>query len=213
VVGLGRQLDHLLVQKVHLSSVAKGGFVSTGTIWLISIIAVVAIAFLLPRAVRATRSYFKFRGKRLVTCPETQRPAAVEVDAAKAAVAGATRAQHLELSQCSRWPEKAGCGQECLRQIEAAPFDCLVRTIVTRWYEGKACAICGKIIHEVEWLGHKPALRNPEGKTVYWDSIAAEKLPEVFATHGPVCWDCHIAETLLREHPELVVVRSPKWYP
>lgn len=186
---------------------------STGTFWLISIVAAVAIAILLPRAVRGARAYFRFRGKRLVTCPETQRPAAVEVDATKVGLREARGSHHLELSQCSRWPEKAGCGQECLRQIEAAPVDCLVRAIVTRWYEGKSCAICGKIIHEVEWLGHKPALRNPEGKTVYWDAVSAEKLPDVFATHGPVCWDCHIAETLLREHPELVVMRSPKWYP
>jgi len=186
---------------------------STATFWLISILALAAIALLLPRAVRGARSYLKFRGKRLVTCPETQRPAAVEVDATNAAVSEAAGSQHLELSQCSRWPEHAGCGQECLSQIEAAPVDCLVRTIVGRWYHGKACAICGRTIHEVEWLGHKPALRTPEGKTIYWDTILTEKLPELFATHAPVCWDCHIAETLLREHPELVVKRSPNWYP
>jgi hypothetical protein len=25
---------------------------------------------------------------------------------------------HLRLSECSRWPERQGCGQECLSQIE-----------------------------------------------------------------------------------------------
>jgi hypothetical protein len=34
-------------------------------------------------------------------------------------------------------------------------------------------------------------------------------LPEVFLTYAPVCWDCHIAETLRREHPELIVDRPP----
>jgi hypothetical protein len=186
---------------------------TTGAFWVISVLAVIAIALLLRPAVRGVRTYFQSRGKRLVTCPETQRPAAVELDAAKAGLSEAVGSRHLELSQCSRWPERAGCGQECLRQIEAAPADCLVRTIVTRWYADKNCGVCGKPIHEVEWLGHKPALRNPEGKTIYWDAVLAEKLPEVFVTHTPVCWDCHIAETLLREHPERVVVRSPKWYP
>ena len=59
---------------------------SAGTFWLISVLALAAFALLLPRAVRGARSYFKFRGKRLVTCPETQRSAAVQVDATKAAV-------------------------------------------------------------------------------------------------------------------------------
>jgi hypothetical protein len=48
---------------------------------------------------------------------------------------------------------------------------------------------------------------DPEQKTVYWDAVAAEKLPEYFTTHEPICWDCHVAQTLRREHPELVVER------
>ena len=103
------------------------------------------------------------------------------------------------------------CGQECLSQIEHSPEDCLVRTIVTHWYAGKACAACGKPIHEVEWQGHKPALLDPEGNTVFWDQIRTERLPEVFTTHAPICWDCHIAATLLREHPEVITHRP--WPP
>ena len=34
-----------------------------------------------------------------------------------------------------------------------------------------------------------------------------EKLQEVLATHWPVCWNCHVAETFRREHPELVAHR------
>jgi hypothetical protein len=186
---------------------------NTATFWPAGVLVLIVFAILLPKAVRVLRSYIRFRGKRLVTCPETQRPAAVEVDAARAAISAATGLEHLELHRCSRWPERAGCGQECLQQIALAPEGCLVRTIVTQWYAGKACALCGQIIREVDWLGHKPALLDPERKTVYWDAIPAERLPEVFASHAPVCWDCHIAETLLREHPEVVTVRSPKWYP
>lgn len=168
----------------------------------------VAGMYLLVRLVTSLRSYFKLRGKRLVTCPETNRPAAVAIDAQRAAREPIVGSPHLRLSECSRWPERQCCGQECLRQIELAPEDCLVRNIVTRWYEGKKCAYCGRLIHEVEWLGHKPALMNAEQKTVYWDSVPAEKLPEVFASYAPVCWDCHITETFRREHPELVVDRA-----
>ena len=174
---------------------------------VIFLVAALVAGLLLFVVTRGVRSYLRYRGKWLITCPENQQPAAVEVDALKAGYEAAVHGPHLELTQCSRWPEKQGCMQECLRQIEHSPEDCLVRTIVTRWYEGKTCTLYGKLIHEVEWLGHKPALLDPSRKTVSWDSIAAEKLPEVFTTHAPVCWDCHIASTLVRKHPEVVTDR------
>jgi hypothetical protein len=37
--------------------------------------------------------------------------------------------------------------------------------------------------------------------------VAAENLPEIFATHLPMCWSCHIAQTFRREHPEMVIDR------
>jgi hypothetical protein len=164
--------------------------------------------FLLAVAlVRGIRTYRKYRGERIIYCPENRKPAAVEVAALRAGIACAADKPHLELRSCSRWPEMQGCGQECLSQIERSPHDCLVRTIVTQWYAGKVCAACGRPIQEVEWLGHKPALLDPNGKTVYWDGIRAEMLPEVFKDHLPVCWDCHIASTLLRERPEVVTHR------
>lgn len=161
--------------------------------------------------VRGVRAYLRFRGKRLITCPENQKPAAVEVDALRAAGKATLSAPQLRLSECSRWPERAGCGEMCLKQIESSPEDCLVKRLVTKWYEGKNCSYCGKPIHEVEWMGHKPALATPDRKTVSWDSISPERLPEVFETHAPVCWTCHVDATLLREHPDVVTIRPAKW--
>ena len=180
---------------------------STGAQVILLVLA--AIAFFL--ILRSTRAYFRFRGKRLITCPENEKPAAVEVDAIHAASKAAVAAPELRLSECSRWPERAGCGQMCLKQIESAPEDCLVKRIVTKWYEGKTCVYCGKPIHEVEWMGHKPALATPDRKTIFWDAISPEKLPEVFETHAPVCWTCHVDATLLREHPDMVTIRPAKW--
>jgi hypothetical protein len=164
-------------------------------------------AFIIVSSAHSLKTYFKLRGKRLVKCPENQKPAAVELDAEGAARQAFLGSPYFRLSDCSRWPEREGCGQDCLRQIELAPDECLVKNFAARWYEGKKCSYCGKIIHEVDWLGHKPALVNPDKQTVYWDNISAEKLPEVFSTYAPVCWDCHITETFRREHPELVVDR------
>jgi len=160
---------------------------------------------------RALRSYFKMRGKRLVICPENHTAAAVDLDArhsAKDAIFGVPR---LRLSECSRWPEKQACGQECLKQIEEAPEGCLVSRIVADWYKGKNCVLCGKPVDVTEErIGHVPALLNPQNETVYWTEISPEALPEVFQTHSPVCWSCHIAETFRRKHPEMVVNRPPR---
>lgn len=174
------------------------------------VLGILVLAFLAYRTARAARAFGTFRGERLVICPETHRPAAVRVAAGAAAVEAAVRKPHLKLSECSRWPEREACGQECLSQIEEAPQDCLVWNIVTKWYEGRECAYCRKPFGQIEWHDHRPALMNAERKTVQWTEVPPENLPDVLATHWPVCWDCHIAETFRREHPDLVVDRPMK---
>ena len=113
--------------------------------------------------------------------------------------------EHLRLDSCSRWPEKAGCGQECLKQIETQPMDCLVRTQVSRWYADKTCAICGKALGVVDWASHKPALRAPDGRTMEWSDVKPETMFQVMSTHAAICWDCHVAETFRRQRPDLVL--------
>jgi hypothetical protein len=150
-------------------------------------------------------AYRKFRGARLVTCPETHQPAAVTVDAGHAALTAALDGVELRLSGCSRWPERRECGQACLQEIEAAPAACLVRTIVAEWYAGRRCALCGKALAATDVWPNAPALMGPDGRTVMWCDVQVASLPETFRTHRPICWNCHIAETLRREHPELVI--------
>ena len=170
---------------------------------------VVGGGYLIYQSVVAIRMYRRMRGKMVVTCPETKKPAAVRVAAGKAALQAALGAPGLQLSECSRWPEKQACGQECLEQIEAAPKDCLVWAIVNRWYEGQSCAYCHETFGELHWHDHRPALMSEDGKTVQWTEIPAERIRHVLATHRPVCWNCHITETFRRENPELVVDRRP----
>lgn len=179
-----------------------------GTMELIawSMVALLAVGLLLWLSI-GLRTYLRYRGERLVVCPETKRPAAVDVAAGRAARHALAGDLNVCLSDCSRWPERAGCGQDCLSQVEADPADCLVRNIVARWYADKNCAICGKPFGEIHWHDHRPALLDAEMRTVQWTEVAPEKLPEVFATHWPVCWNCHVAESFRREHAELVVDR------
>jgi phospholipase C len=125
---------------------------------LLYVLVGVGVALLLFRMGVAVRTYFRLRGKMLVTCPETKKPAAVDVDAKGAAEHSILTEPYLRLSECSRWPERQGCGQECLSQIEAAPEECLVRTLVAKWFAGKACAYCGRPIEGIDWLGgQRPA--------------------------------------------------------
>ena len=153
------------------------------------------------------RTYLRYRGERLVVCPETQKPAAVDVAAGPAARHALVGDLSLRLSDCSRWPEREGCGQDCLSQVEADPASCLVWNIVARWYADKTCAVCHKPFGEIHWHDHPPALLDAEKRTAQWIEVPPEKLPEVFATHWPVCWNCHVAESFRREHPDLVVDR------
>jgi hypothetical protein len=158
------------------------------------------------------RGYLAHRGPRLITCPETQTHEAVVVDAGHAALTTLLGRTELRLADCTRWPERRLCGQSCLAQIQAAPDGCLIRSIVARWYEGKTCLLCGRSVSEREWLEHEPALidlRDPRRPTRAWRDVPPEKILEVLATHGPVCWNCHIVETFRREHPDLVLERPP----
>lgn len=166
----------------------------------------------------AVRTYRRYRGKMLVTCPETGRAAGVLVDAGHAAGTAVHGAPDLRLEACTRWPERENCGQECLAQIETSPENCLVRSMLTGWYSGKPCAFCGKAFETVDsydhraafWYDKKPALLAPNGAIVEWSGIPVEKLPEALETHSPVCWNCLIAERFRREHPERVVDRNWK---
>ena len=157
---------------------------------------------------RVFQTYLRYRGQRVVTCPETQQPAAVGVDALKSARVAMGGKQWIGLDQCSRWPERRTCGQECLSQIHADPQNCLVWNMVAAWYRGKACAYCRKPLTEIRWHDRHPALLSPERVAKQWNEIPAEKLPEVFQTHLPVCWNCYIAETFRRQNGDRVLDRN-----
>lgn len=174
-------------------------------IGLMLAIALVALFYLY--AWHPLRTYFTLRGERLVTCPENRQTAAVRVRAASAALGSVVAHPGLRLKECTRWPEKAGCGQECLAQIEAAPESCRVVTLVGEWYEGKRCALCDTPIDHLTWYDRRAGILDPEGRPRQWQDVQAEELPRVFTTHRPLCWDCTIAATLRREHPELVTDR------
>ena len=163
-----------------------------------------SIAFL-SAATAAVLLLHRYRGPRVIVCPDTRGSEVVEVDAPHAAWMSLVGEGELRLASCSRWPERSGCGQECLLEIAAAPDGCLVRERLSRWYAGKSCAICGRAFEEIRWSDHTPALITAEREIVGWAQIPPRHVMEALATHLPVCWDCDVAETFRRNFADLVL--------
>ena len=117
---------------------------------MVTLILVAGAIILVAALVVLGSVFWKYSGDRVITCPENERPAGVKVDAGHASLSVLGGKADLRLKSCSRWPERQDCGQQCLRQIEASPEGCLVRHILTQWYEGKNCAVCGQATRELE---------------------------------------------------------------
>jgi hypothetical protein len=172
--------------------------------------AIILFALLLFGLWYVARAYRKQRGEQVIICPETHHPAIVEVDATHAALTSLVGHTDMRLQNCSRWPVKKDCGQECLLQVESAPGECLVSSVLAKWYRDKRCVYCGKLFHEINWTDHKPALRNAQREMVEWRDVPIEMVFEVMETHHPVCWNCFVAESFRRDFPEMVVDRPAR---
>lgn len=159
------------------------------------------------------RAYLRYRDSRLITCPQNGEAAIVEVDAVHAALTSALGQPDIRLQNCWRWPIHQACGQECLLQLEVASPECLVRGVLMRWYEFKSCIYCGKTFEQIHLLDHKPALQSRSGELLGWGELPVKDFQKDLQTalnnYQPVCWDCYIAQSFVRDHPELVVYRPP----
>jgi hypothetical protein len=91
------------------------------------VVAVVVLGLEVPywgyRIARGYGVYLRFRESRLVTCPETHRPAVVTVAARSMGLQAILSEPCLHLRECSRWPMRQDCGQDCLKQIEPSSSD------------------------------------------------------------------------------------------
>ncbi|HEX7296367.1 MAG TPA: hypothetical protein VF251_11470 [Pyrinomonadaceae bacterium] len=172
------------------------------------VIAIVLIAVAFFFGIRwIMRALSKYGGTQIVTCPETKAPAHVEIDVVEAALTSAIGAADIRLQNCSRWPMRKDCGQECLLDLHVASDDCLVHGVLMKWYRGKQCVYCGVTFTEIHLTDHKPALRSPDKKLVQWQEISIDDVSNVLREYEPVCWNCYIAQSFAAEHPELVVYR------
>lgn len=82
--------------------------------WIVlAAIVALAVAYVLLPVVAAV--FLRFRGTRELACPETGATAKVGADARWAALTAAFRHPVLRVKNCSLWPGRRGCEENCLR--------------------------------------------------------------------------------------------------
>lgn len=159
----------------------------------------------------AIRTWFRLRGKRVVVCPETQKPAGVTVDVGHAAATAMWEKADVRLATCSRWPERKDCEQPCVTQIEASPDETRAKSIAASFFEGKRCAVCQRAIDPPNAATLQPGFINPVSHEVQaWDAVPPQDLPDAIATRHPLCSNCTLAETFRQRFPDRVVDRPPR---
>jgi len=58
----------------------------------------------------------RYRASKVVTCPETGELVEVRLNAHQTGWAAAFRKAVPRVKNCSLWPRKQGCGEECIKQ-------------------------------------------------------------------------------------------------
>jgi hypothetical protein len=154
---------------------------------------------------RAFSLWSRLRGDRIVTCPEDGKPATVHIDVALAVTSDKGSAP-AALESCSRWAERGVCDQPCVHAAEAPESS--AAAVVKAWAKGRQCVTCGGELADSRLAGHHIGLLEPSGMTREWVDVAADRLPLALATSLPLCWNCHVAATFRRLHPELVTDRD-----
>ena len=138
------------------------------------------------------QNYYRNRGRQPVTCPDSEQAAEVEVDRKFAFWTALRGQEHSRLQACSRWPEKGDCGQECLEQLEALPEN--IERYLTKWYEGKSCAICHRPLTPGDWQRSRLAVLNQQQQLFELRQMFLEDLQSALQQMRPLCWNCHQEE-------------------
>jgi hypothetical protein len=86
---------------------------------LITIAAILGVALVYVLLPIVADVFVRVRGRRTVGCVETGLVAEVKLDARHAALTAIPGPPALRVKDCSLWPERAGCAQECVAQAAA----------------------------------------------------------------------------------------------
>jgi len=81
--------------------------------WFLLVFLGCTLVLLLP-VLWGREIHHQYSAPRAVTCPETRRQVGVTIDAVHAAATGLRGTPQFRLADCTRWPDRAKCGQDCL---------------------------------------------------------------------------------------------------
>ena len=102
----------------ELSSSLHRAVVIVGIAYLVFTVAVaILICISLFFLARIGIEFLRYRGRRGIVCPETGSTVTIRIDALHAAVSSLLNDPDLKVSDCSRWPARQGCRQECLGNL------------------------------------------------------------------------------------------------
>ena len=86
------------------------------------------------------------------------------------------------------------------------PHDRATTRLLTRFFDGKVCAICKRPIPPVHRMGLKPGLLNPATRETHsWDEIPNADLATALETYLPLCSECEVTESFRQRFPDRVV--------
>jgi hypothetical protein len=78
-----------------------------------AVISVLYVVLVLVPLVVGTFDHY--RRRHTVHCPDVRRDAELQIDARHAALTAVPGPPVLRVRSCSLWPERAGCGRDCVR--------------------------------------------------------------------------------------------------
>ena len=100
----------------ELASSVQRALTLIGTVYLIFAVAIVLILCMATFfLVRMFVKFVQVCGDHQVLCPETGRIAIIRIDAVHAAGTSLVDDPELQVSDCTRWPERQDCRQKCLQ--------------------------------------------------------------------------------------------------
>lgn len=88
---------------------------------LMLIAGIVAFGLVTVVAPIAIDVFRRYRYRKVITCPEAHSLAEVNIDAGKAALGAAVGRPVLRVRNCSLWPKRKGCDENCVGENWSAP--------------------------------------------------------------------------------------------
>ncbi len=125
-----------------------------------------------------------------VVCPESRDTARVETDTRHALLSFFQGHSEAHLKSCSRWPERTGCDEACIPQLEP---QLKVDDILAKWYDGKNCALCSMPLGRTDWLRGSAAALDGNDHFVPLRDMDWTKFPMLLEGYRPLCRKCHAA--------------------